>query len=340
MAIKTRITFCLILSFSTLVAAQWQPQTIPTDASFRSMHLVNKKIVWAGGSKSTVLKTTDGGANWQVLHAPGALDFRGIHALDARTAVIMSAGEAEKDAARIFKTTDGGASWKEVFATKQKGVFLDCLKFRNSTTGYVLGDPIDGKPYLLKTTDGGESWNRIDPAAFPDVLPGEASFASSNSNISLTGKTVRFSTHSRVFISENEGATWKVFRTPFVQGATAGIFGICFINPSKGFAVGGDYVNDKADYPNIARTADGGQTWQFTATALPQGLKESVWRIMKNRFIAVGTSGTSLSADGGQTWQAIDDKPYHVVQCAGKTCYAIGGNGQLGKWVSGTGIAK
>lgn len=335
MPIKTLTTCCLTLSFSTLLMAQWQPQIIETDASFRSMHLVDKKIIWAGGTKSTVLKSTDGGENWQVLHLAGALDFRGIHAFDNRTAIVMSAGEAEKGAAKIFKTTNAGASWKEVFSTREKGVFLDCLRFRNATTGYALGDPIDGKPYILKTTDGGDSWNRIDPGAFPDVLPGEASFASSNSNISLRDKTVRFSTHSRIFISENEGATWQVFQTPFKQGSTAGIFGIYFMDPSNGFAVGGDYVNDKADYPNIARTTDGGQTWQFTATALPHGLKESVWRIKKNHFIAVGTSGTSRSTDGGQTWQAVDNLPYHVVQCKGKTCFAIGGNGQLGKWSSG-----
>ncbi len=330
--VKTSLSIWLFLSGSTLATAQWQPIQIETDASFRSLHLVDMDIAWAGGSKSTILRTVDGGANWQVFRPGGNLDFRGICGLDHQTAVAMSAGEAEKGAAKILRTSDGGATWKEVFSTAEAGVFLDCIKFKDQSTGYVLGDPIGGKPYVLKTTDGGRSWNRIDPAVFPDMLEGEASFASSNSNISITGKIVRFSTQSRIFMSNDEGKSWKVYQTPFDQGTTAGIFGLYFVSKKMGFAVGGDYVNDKADYPNIARTRDGGKTWQFTESAQPPGLKESVWQIGKKRYLAVGTSGSSLSADGGQNWQSAGDTPYHVIQCVGKTCLAIGANGQLATW--------
>ncbi|MCB9282233.1 MAG: oxidoreductase [Lewinellaceae bacterium] len=329
---KISTVIWLSLTCSALAVGQWQSIQVDTDASFRSLHLVDKNIAWAGGSKSTVLRTIDGGANWQVFRPGGNLDFRGICGLDRQTAVAMSAGEAEKGAAKILRTSDGGATWKEVFATAEAGVFLDCIKFSDPSTGYVLGDPIGGKPYLLKTTDGGRSWSRIEPSVFPDMMAGEASFASSNSNISITGKIVRFSTQSRVFISNDEGKSWKVYSTPFEQGTTSGIFGLYFVNKRTGFAVGGDYVNDKADYPNIARTADGGKTWQFTQTAQPHGLKESIWQVGKKRYLAVGTSGSSLSSDGGKTWQPAGDAPYHVIQCVGKTCLAIGANGQLAKW--------
>lgn len=312
--------------------AQWQPLNPKTEASFRSLSVVNKNVVWAGGSGGTILKTIDGGENWRVTQLGKTFDFRGIQAFSDQVAVAMSAGEATTGAAKIFRTTNGGQTWDVVFETNQKGVFLDCLKFKDDKTGYVLGDPIDGKPYVLKTVDGGVTWFQLNAGIFPAILEGEASFAASNSNISVYKNRVLFSTQSRIFISEDEGKSWRFVQTPFEKGATAGIFGLYFVNARKGFAVGGDYVNDKADYPNVAYTEDGGETWAFTDTAEPKGLKESVWKTGRKSFVAVGTSGTSRSTDNGKTWQLIDNKSFHVIQCVQKTCYAVGGKGQVAKW--------
>jgi photosystem II stability/assembly factor-like uncharacterized protein len=298
-------------------------------ASFRSMSVVNDEVIWAGGSGGTILRSVNGAKDWDLFTIDSKLDFRGIHAFNELCAVAMSAGEAQTGAAKIYKTVDGGKNWKIVSETTQTGVFLDCLKFKDKKTGYVLGDPIGGKPYVLKTTDGGENWERINPELFPDVIEGEASFAASNSNVSVQKKRVLFSTQSRVFISEDNGKSWQISQTPFEQGSTAGIFGLYFIDEKRGFAVGGDYVDDKTEYSNIAQTFDGGDTWTFTEAAKPFGLKESVWQSGKNEFFAVGTSGVSRSTDGGKSWQSVSSEPYHVVQCGKKRCFAIGGKGRF-----------
>lgn len=300
-----------------------------TSASFRSMSVVNDNVIWAGGSGGTIVKSVNGAKEWEVFKIDAKLDFRGIHAFDALNAVAMSAGEAQTGAAKIYKTTDGGENWNVVFETTETGVFLDCLKFKDRKTGYVLGDPISGKPYVLKTKNGGKSWKRINPEIFPDIIAGEASFAASNSNISVYKNRVLFSTQSRVFISESAGKSWQVSQTPFKQGSTAGIFGLYFLDEKRGFAVGGDYVDDKSEYPNIAHTLDGGNTWNFTETAMPFGLKESVWLSAENEFFAVGTSGVSKSSDNGKTWQSVSTEPYHVIQCGETKCYAIGGKGRF-----------
>ena len=66
------------------------------------------------------------GKTWSVLSGTGAekLDFRGIKAFDALTAVIISSGPAEKGEAKVFRTTDGGKSWKQVFGRKAHRDFL------------------------------------------------------------------------------------------------------------------------------------------------------------------------------------------------------------------------
>lgn len=325
--------FLIALFTSFCTFGQWKIQNTGTTASFRSLAVVNKNVVWAGGSRGVVLKTTNGGKNWEVLNVKNAdsLEFRGIAAFDAKTAWLMSAGEAETGAAKIFKTTDGGLSWKIVFETTEKGVFLDCLKMKNRTSGFVLGDPINGKSYLLRTNDAGESWQRVHN--LPDMLPNEASFAASNSNIAIQENSTWIATQSRIFYSENDGKTWTTQQTPFQQGTTSGIFGLHFWNKKEGVAVGGDYIKDKETYNNIAKSTDGGASWDFMSNALPQGLKESAAMLPNSRLLVVGTSGTGMFLLKENKGQLIDNQSFHVVQCAKKTCYAVGAKGNVGKAV-------
>lgn len=85
-------------------------QALNIEASFRAVCAITNKIVWIGGSQGTFLRTIDGGKTWETKQVHGAetLDFRDVHAFDSQTAIVMSAGEAEKGNARFYRTTDGG----------------------------------------------------------------------------------------------------------------------------------------------------------------------------------------------------------------------------------------
>src|SRR6266851_4624907 len=104
------LLFSLLLIAS--MHAQWQKADVETTASFRGLEVINAKVIWASGTEGTVIRTVDAGKTWSVITVPGAekLDFRGIKAFDANTAVIISSGPAEKGQAKIFRTTDGGKS--------------------------------------------------------------------------------------------------------------------------------------------------------------------------------------------------------------------------------------
>src|SRR5437899_8513743 len=98
----------LFTLLSTIALAQsWVPQESNTKSSLRGVSAVNSEIVWASGTKGTVLRTIDGGTTWRAFTVTGAadLDFRAIRAFDERTAIALSIGSGEKS--RIYKTTDG-----------------------------------------------------------------------------------------------------------------------------------------------------------------------------------------------------------------------------------------
>ena len=92
-----RLLLPLLLFAATAAAQQWTRINVPSTASFRGLSVVSDKVVWASGTDGKVIRTIDGGNTWSVMTVAGTdkLDFRGIHAFDARTAVIISSGPAE-----------------------------------------------------------------------------------------------------------------------------------------------------------------------------------------------------------------------------------------------------
>ncbi|AWV99073.1 YCF48-related protein [Arcticibacterium luteifluviistationis] len=321
----------LFVLISHPIFAQWQMLESGTSASFRSMDVVNKKVVWAGGSNNTVLKTINGGKTWQnyAVNPELTLDFRGIKGFDKNIAIAVSAGLAEEGQAKIFKTTDGGLTWSLVFETKLKGVFLDGIAFFDKMYGMVIGDPIDNQAYILETKDGGNTWQRVDTSLFPKTNEGEASFAASNSCLVTYQNEAWYAFQSRILHTPDQGKTWEALNSKFPPGTTSGIFGLHFWSKSDGVLLGGDYKDDKTKQVNFAKTMDGGKTWK-SQEITPQGLKESAG-LVKGKLIVVGTSGTSISTDLGESWKVIDKASFHVVDCSGKYCYAIGAKGHLGK---------
>jgi photosystem II stability/assembly factor-like uncharacterized protein len=324
--------------------AQWQPVPPSTDAEFRGLSAAAPAVIWATGTRGHYARSIDGGRTWHIDSVPQAaiLDFRAVHALDARRAWLMSAGDADRGQARIYRTTDAGAHWALVYATIQKGVFLDALAFWDAQHGIALSDPVDGHFFLLTTNDGGTSWTRVPPERLPPTLPGEAAFAASGTCLTVDGESNVWigtggAATARVFHSTDRGRTWSVADTPVHAGnASSGVFALAFRNGRHGVAVGGDYQLVRGGFPNVALTDDGGRTWRVAKGPLPAGYMSGVSFIPRTtRVVAVGLIGTALSLDGGESWQMVDSVAYNSVRFAATEAgWAVGPKGRIARWTS------
>ena len=327
--------------------AQWQKVDVSTTASLRGLDAVNAKVIWASGTEGTVIRTIDGGKTWLVLTVPGAekLDFRGIKAFDANTAVIISSGPAEKDQAKIFRTADGGKNWKQVFEEKRTGVFFDAVQFWDRRNGIVLSDPVEGKFALFTTEDGGMAWKQLPSSGLPAALPNEGAFAASNSCMEILGKHIWFATGgaktARVFHSSDRGLTWSVAETPMHPAtASAGIFSLSFKDAKHGVAVGGDYaLPNGSELPNILLTNDGGKTWKPARPTNPAGLYLSSVIYSgpigeKTPISVAGTAGI-LSSDDNGNWRIESTEPANAL-LIGKELdlWAVGPKGTVLKRVT------
>ena len=324
----------LLIAFQT--DAQWVNQTSNTEASFRSVCAVTNKIVWIGGSKGTFLRTIDGGKTWETnqVHGAETLDFRDVHAFDSQTAILMSAGEAEKGNSKFYKTTNGGKSWEIVFQTTQKGVFFDGIDFWDKQNGIAFSDPIEGKFFIIKTKDGGKTWLQINPANIPAIQENEAAFAASGTSLVTVGRKYAYmctggGEFAQVYKTENQGENWSVVKTNLPAGKTNGLFGLRFWNPRCGIAVGGDYQEVNKKVSNVLLTYDGGETWQDAPQTTPVGLKEGVGIYHKKILIAVGPSGTCYSKDFGKSWLEIDKTAFHAISVSDNGIWAVGGKGKV-----------
>lgn len=322
------------------MSPDWEPQASGTTASLRGLSVVSASVAWASGSGGTWLRTTDGGRTWQAGTVPGAaaLDFRDVHAFDAVTAVLMSAGTGR--ASQIYRTSDGGRSWAQAYVMPDSQGFLDGIAFRDARTGFAYGDPVGGRFMVLATTDGGASWSLRPRERTPPALPGEAAFAASGTGIAVLGENVWLGTgggaQARVFRSADGGRTWEAVPAPLAGGSGgAGVFSVAFRDARSGMAVGGDYEKPEATAGNAARTGDGGLTWRPIVGAPPRGYRSGVTYVPGTNpllLVAVGTSGSDYSVDGGESWMPIDTVGYNAVAAAGPDAvWAVGPGGRVAR---------
>ena len=222
-----------------------------------------------------------------------------------------------------------------VYKEEHEKVFYDSMQFVDDLNGFAMGDPIENCLAFIKTTDGGKTWQKVNCDILPKVAGGEAAFASSNTNLIVKGKSIFMVSggkKSRVFVSNDLGATWNVYETSIVQGETmTGIFTTDFYNEKIGIIAGGNYMKQDQNWANKAITKNGGKTWKLIADKEAFGYASCVQFVPNSngkKLISVGGTGMFYSADFGKSWTKFsDDKDFFTFRFESeKVFYATGRN--------------
>ncbi len=328
------IFVCLFLA-KGVVGQKIIPLNSGTRASLRGLSVLNERILWASGSKGQVGVSTDAGETWKWMQIPGfeKVDFRDVEGFDENTAVIMGVGSP----GYILRTDDKGKNWTVVYKNEDKRIFLDAMFFWNDRSGIIVGDPMDGRFFILRSFDGGKSWREIDPKNRPIASNGEACFAASGSNIAALSRS------EAVFVSGGAQARFFIrdtsIRLPLLQGkestganAIASYRNKPYKKAKQLAVVGGDFANDKIDSAVMAISTDGGISWKNPIRS-PHGYRSGITWISKKRLIACGTSGVDISQDGGMKWTLLTNDGYHVCSKSksGNTVYLAGPEGRIAR---------
>jgi photosystem II stability/assembly factor-like uncharacterized protein len=298
----------LFLAFSGFSFAQagWvhQPTLTPQQSGTTQLLIavspVNSQVVWAAGTGGTYVVTTDGGNTWKAGVVPGAKDlqFRDVQGVTDKIAYLLSIGNDTRSF-RIYYTDDGGERWHRQFTNQLSNAFYDCFAFWSADRGLAHSDSVNGVFPELRTTDGVD-WLSI-AQNMPPALPGEASFAASGTCITTEGEgnawiATGASTIARILATTDGGDSWNAYDTPLVSNPSAGGISVAFRDAWHGVVGGGDLTNNAS--AQMARSHDGGQTWELTSTPPVNGAI----------FCLAYASGMTL---GGHTWR--DHRFDHVV---------------------------
>jgi photosystem II stability/assembly factor-like uncharacterized protein len=336
--------------------AQWQIEDSTTTADLRGIDSVGGGVAWASGTNGTVIRTEDGGYEWQPCAVPpGAehLDFRGVQAFDANTVIVMSSGKG--DLSRLYKTTDGCQTWKLIFTNPDPEGFWDAVLLnRFDKDGYLVGDPVNGSFRFWVTDDKGMTWQSDWQGADwkrtawkgLGALPQEGAFAASNSALLADKRyAVGFVTGGpaggRLFLSDDDsdGSRFHAVRLPLRTGsATSGAYSIELRGYDGLVVVGGDYLKPNDSSGTAAYSSDGGEHWRPAQTP-PHGYRSSVaYDAATKTWITVGPNGTDISTDDGRNWRPmLPDPALHEAPDADRNWNAIslpfvvGPHGRIGK---------
>lgn len=143
------------------------------------------------GSKMSVYRSTDGGANFNATNAPTSYRSK-LFFLDSLNGWVAAANS-------LGKTTDGGATWTTVTHNLTGGSFLK-VKFLSSNDGYALYGLDYSLTKLYKTTDGGANWTLI-PLSFA-ISGVDGTFDA------VIGK-IAVSHQNKLYVSANESGTFS-----------------------------------------------------------------------------------------------------------------------------------
>jgi len=303
---KTKILFLIIIiscnyiSVNAQFAWEWQNPK-PQGNTLKDVFFTDTLTGYAVGVAGTVIKTVDGGNNWDRLYC-GVWDaLNSVYFTDAYTGYI--AGER----GRILKTIDAGGHWDSLITNTTRTLYS--IVFVNSNTGYAAGD----SGTVIKTTNGGTTWNtltsgtanRLLSLSFIDenngmatgnngtalkTTDGGATWQPLNTGTITVLNAVYMLDNNHVFICGNAGLFLKSVNggTDFTDSTltTTNNYDINFINADTGFIAG----------KNFLRTTDGGSTWSSYSLS-KEALSLSIPASNHNKVYSVGYDGSIFVSD-------------------------------------------
>jgi photosystem II stability/assembly factor-like uncharacterized protein len=246
----------------------WVTQSSGTSDNLRCIQFLDANTGYAVSFYEKLLKTTNGGTNWQVINLTLGGNEQTIFFINSLT------GWAGTFNGKIAKTTDGGVTWTIQYTASSP---VEAIEFANSQTGYAACQSGTG----LKTTNGGTTWSQVTPVISYcyglDVL--------NENTVYVCGGS------SNIFFSSDGGANWTMQNSGGPQ-----LNAIKFANSLTGYAVGGG---------GHKKTTNGGLNWVSMDGGLTSNSYFSISVYNSSTLWAVGNF-IKHSSDGGANWRTQD----------------------------------
>jgi photosystem II stability/assembly factor-like uncharacterized protein len=269
------------------------------------------------------------GLSWKETVIDADQNFRGLDAVDRRTAWVTGESLTKGGSGRVFRTTNGGRSWEDVSPPDTAGLSFRDVEARSARRAVILAIGLGDASRIYRTTDGGATWDTAfvnhDPAAFYDCM---AFYPGGRRGLALSDPV---NGKFRILATQNFGRSWTVLPSYGMPEA-----------PSEfGFAASGDclvtvghtaYFGSGGGAARVFRSDDRGHTWTAADSTIPAGDAAGVFALAfrtPHQGVAVGGDFTD-PANGvdavaatrtGRTWHNAGDLTHLAEDAAFLPCH-------------------
>ncbi|MBT8190235.1 MAG: hypothetical protein KJO29_07375, partial [Bacteroidia bacterium] len=315
------------IQYSPDYGFSWQAQNSNTMSTILGVHFIDQNTGWACGNNGTLLKTSNGGNNWESVEIPvsgndlyevlflndllgwmvgtvgniwrtenGGLNWNKIqtnfqqdlHDVDF---INENFGWAVGNLGKIFHSNDGGLNWNE----QASGTSVDLygVEFISATEGWVVG--LNGT--VLYTENGGQNWTSQVSQTGEDLLA---------IDFNLT-KTigVAVGTNGKTIYTRNSGIDW--------QSQDYGATGTCWdvdLGSTTGVVVGDGFA-ETFNLPDVYLVTEG---WTEVSSPVQKFLTRVKFRTDQEGYI-LGQGGTILkTVDQGANWNVLNSGSTEYIQ--------------------------
>ena len=234
---------------------------------------------------------------WREQVVDAGQSFRGLDAVDRRTAWLGGGSVTEGGAGTVWRTTDGGDTWQDVSPPDSAGLLFRDVEAQSADVALALAIGPGEASRIYRTSDGGATWTETfrntDEAAFyncMDFYPGgRHGLAVSDS---VDGKF-------RIIGTDDGGRSWEVLPNAGMPDTTGefnfAASGDCLVISGKHAWFGGGGAAAR-----IFHSTDRGLTWEASDSTIPTGEAAGVFGLAFNnprQGLAVG--GDFAAPDNG-----------------------------------------
>jgi hypothetical protein len=296
----------------------------------------NSQTIYAGSGQGGLFKSTDSGATWTWLSSSWSeLAVNAIVIDPTNSSVIYVArGDYHGEIGGsygIMKSTDGGATWTEIAESYMGKIGVASLLMDPTNNQILIAGAGDVDTYgkIYRSTNGGTSWTALSINGTDDMWPALAASHPNNGSVRLYaiagGYAQTNSSTSRLFKSDDHGATWQALACPMpIDGNFHWAYAVA-TSPTNSNNV---YVLDSEDQAFYTSSSQGGG-WTTESQNLPTGSEISSNYNFSQSFydyhlecgsrvsgantldvLFLGEIDITESVNGGQSWTSIGGPSY------------------------------
>jgi len=198
------------------------------------------------GDYGKILKTTDGGYDWNTIALSGVMSqrhYNSVFFMDALTGFAAGGIKIYDSVSTIIKTNDGGETW--TVSKDNPGYWFTSVHFPGTLTGYAVGD----HGVFFKTIDGGDNWTQKTISGIAGSRDYTSVFFINNNTGFIVGGNLTNDSIQTILKTTDGGNTWSVIR----DNISPMLNDVFFYSSSEGYAVGNNGT--------VLHSADTGNSW-------------------------------------------------------------------------------